>query len=252
MFYKTTIKTYILTIAFTIGIFGASAVGYQENNADGFGTYTIFYDYENFPTCVDDVDALPIYLVFSTDSAGVTTRGSGFLIHDNLWAVASHVVSANQVTTMLRINGNNHLATIVYNDANHDITLVRTTGIMLEPMLFSTDIPSLDEPVWNMGFPSWAGLSPVISNGVVINNSAPDEFYSDAIVMVGMSGGATFACYDNIPTAIGTITGFTEIITNVTHMIVDGVKVETITSVNSGRSLTSSFEHIREYVGTLQ
>jgi S1-C subfamily serine protease len=85
-------------------------------------------------------------------SCGLAVQGSGWVVREGLVATNVHVVSGQEDTRVLALNGENRDATIVYVDAMNDVALLSVPGLAARPLATSGS-GSFPRPVALLGYP---------------------------------------------------------------------------------------------------
>jgi S1-C subfamily serine protease len=67
-------------------------------------------------------------------SCGLAVQGSGWVVRSGIVATNAHVVSGQEDTHVLALNGETRAATIVYLDGTNDVALLRVPGLGVRPL----------------------------------------------------------------------------------------------------------------------
>lgn len=198
------------------------------------------------PTCGPDVASLPIFLVYVDPSDGSgTQRGTTFLVDDEYWITAAHVVS-DGLADKIEISTEFGLipADIVSINIDADIAILQSAP-MLEYNPIQVDDIEYDyfDPIWNVGFAGWADKKQVISSGYV-EGFGEGVVYTSSMIEGGMSGGPTLSCIDGELKTGSIISKYSNSYHSERLVIVDGDEYIRETYVNSGNSLSALLSEI--------
>ena len=198
------------------------------------------------PTCGPEVASLPIFLVYVDPSDGSgKKRGTTFLVDDEYWITAAHVVSDGladkiEISTELGLIP----ADIVSINIDADIAILQSAP-MLEYNPIQVDDIEYDyfDPIWNVGFAGWADKKQVISSGYV-EGFGEGVVYTSSMIEGGMSGGPTLSCIDGELKTGSIISKYSNSYHSERLVIVDGDEYIRETYVNSGNSLSALLSEI--------
>lgn len=203
----------------------------------------------SMPPCVDDINKLPIFLITANMRAGIDFRGTAFLIDDETWVTAAHVIDGDVEEMLIHTPTANLIATLQSVDVTNDIAILTTRSVPeYDPLSVKFDDLLFMEDIWNVGYPGWAGMNEVISSGKVFGHSSIGMLYTSATVMQGMSGGPTLSCNGPIVEVSSVISMFAKELFSETTLIIDGVQTVEKVYINTGDSFSARLnqtDHIK-------
>jgi S1-C subfamily serine protease len=85
-------------------------------------------------------------------SCGLAVQGSGWVVREGIVATNVHVVSGQEDTRVLALNGETRAATIVYVDRTNDVALLRVPGLPAPPLRVDGS-GRFPRPVALLGYP---------------------------------------------------------------------------------------------------
>lgn len=207
---------------------------------------TLFLQNAKTPPCAENINDLPISLVYTTLADGSIFRGTAFMVGMTEWVTAAHVVDGDVIDVSIVLDDTILLGNITYiGDSDNDIAVIQTSATHdYTPLVVGgeSELPHFAE-VWNIGYPAWAGRTQVVTSGSVIGTGTTTLFTS-AMVMGGMSGGPTLYCNGDQLQVDGVIKSYRKELTSENVSIINGIHTIEKSYVNTGEGFSTLLSSI--------
>jgi S1-C subfamily serine protease len=153
---------------------------------------------------IDTVEKVRSSLVYVHGRRNVPV--SGFVYTDETIITTSHVLNGGKEHLLTLPNGESITARFAGHAPEHDLALLRLTGLTLHPVNYSTDSPRVGQLVVAIGKPDPTGMQATLgilsritgplrlANGAILEQS----YLTDAVHFPGFSGGPLVDIYSKV------------------------------------------------------